>query len=176
MDFCKELAAQSTRTSRRHLPDDELSPVSTNASRRGSRYGSRTASRCTSRRRSMSVTGESRTLLAVAGQDAAAEYFGGTFGKVSVAKNVKHVPYRPLEMQYRTDMGFTNPEPCDLYREKGRICSSWTYEVTEVLKRAYCKRGPCKEQGKPCSMEDSEIYNIANGLPQGSILVVSIGA
>ena len=67
----EEMAAQSTRTSR--LADDELSPVSTKASRWGSRYGSRTASRRTSRRGSFN-TG-TRTPLAIAGQDGAADYF-----------------------------------------------------------------------------------------------------
>ena len=67
----EEMAAQSTRTSR--LADDELSPVSTKASRWGSRYGSRTASRRTSRRGSFNAG--SRTPLAMAGQDSAADYF-----------------------------------------------------------------------------------------------------
>lgn len=72
----EELAAQSASASRRQLVDDELSPVSTRASRWGSRYGSRTASRRTSRRGSVSLTTGSRTPLAPqGGQDSRLDYF-----------------------------------------------------------------------------------------------------
>lgn len=73
----EEMAAQSARASRQQLVDEELSPVSTKASRWGSRYGSRTASRRTSRRGSIAAgTTGSRTPLAMTAQDGAMDYFG----------------------------------------------------------------------------------------------------
>ena len=69
----EEMAAMAAKSSRQQLGEDELSPVSTRASRWGSKYGSRQASRRTSRRGS--VTGESRTPLAPGGQDGAADNF-----------------------------------------------------------------------------------------------------
>ena len=71
----EEMAAMSAGANRQQLVDDDLSPVSTKNSKWGSRYGSRTASRRTSRRGSLSLTTGSRTPLATAEQDRAADYF-----------------------------------------------------------------------------------------------------
>lgn len=70
----EEMAALSSRTGSRRVEEEQLSPVSTRASRWGSRYGSRAASRRASRRGSVSVaTTGSRTPMA-GGQDGAGLY------------------------------------------------------------------------------------------------------
>jgi len=71
----EEMAAISARTTRSQFADDELSPISTRASRWGSRYGSRAASRRTSRRGSQVQVGAgARTPTAMHQVDSRAIY------------------------------------------------------------------------------------------------------